>query len=330
MGLGRAPLRAAALITLATVTAWATAASPEGEFRAFAEQMEDRHGISSERVLAWLDDSERQDDIIEAISRPAEGLPWHRYRPIFVKEPRIRQGVEFWREHEALIDRAAETYGIRRSILVAIVGVETRYGGYIGKHRVIDSLRTLAFDYPPRSRFFRGELEEYLLLAREEGFDPLTPVGSYAGAMGVPQFISSSYRAYAVDFNDNGQRDLWEETEDVIGSVANYFARHGWDRGTPIAAPATVKGDRWQALVSDGLKPDTTVGELFTHGVTIPAGMPADTPARLLVLEGEDGDEYWVTFENFYVITRYNHSALYAMAVNQLANRIEAARESSE
>ncbi len=293
----------------------------------FAERMAAEHGFTVEEVRSVLADSRRQQDIIDAMERPAEALPWHRYRDIFVKEDRIAAGVEFWADNAALLDRASAAYGVPPEILVAIVGVETRYGTYVGRHRVLDALRTLAFDYPPRSDFFRGELESYLLLTREEGFDPRVPQGSYAGAMGMPQFIPSSYRAYAVDFNDNGQRDLWEELPDVLGSVANYFARHGWRSGGEVAVAAEVIGDDWRRFETNGMKPDTTVGELAAAGVRPARALPSESAARLTVLEGANGDEYWVTLDNFYVITRYNHSPLYAMAVHQLADAIATRRE---
>ncbi|MCS4505521.1 Membrane-bound lytic murein transglycosylase B [wastewater metagenome] len=319
-------------VTAALLAGCAVAGAPEpaddeAAFDRFAEQMAREHGLDADRVREVLAASERQQDIIDAMERPAEALPWHRYRGIFLKQARIQAGADFWDEHEALIRRVSEAYGVSPAVLVAIVGVETRYGTYTGRHRVIDALRTLAFDYPPRSGFFRGELADYFLLTREEGIDPLGPKGSYAGAMGMPQFIASSYRAYAVDFNDNGRRDLWDELPDVLGSVANYFARHGWRSGEPVAVPAEVDGDDWRPLAdAGGLKPNTTVGELARRGVYPQETLPADAPARLTVLEGEDGPQYWVTLTNFYVITRYNHSPLYAMAVHQLGEAIREAR----
>lgn len=295
-------------------------------FAAFAETMAERHGFEAARVERLLRaQSTHQDDIIRAISSPAEAMPWHRYRPIFLGQGRIDEGVGFWREHAATLEEAERTYGVPPEIITAVIGVETRYGRHRGRHRVLDALRTLAFGYPPRADFFRSELEHYLLLAREEGFDPSAPRGSYAGAMGVPQFISSSYREYAVDFNGNGRRDLWSETADAIGSVGNYFRRHGWRPGAPVATPASVSGEAWQAQRRKGLRPQDTVGELRAAGVSPRRPLADDLGARLLVLEGEAGAEHWVTLENFYVITRYNHSPLYAMAVLQLSREIREA-----
>ncbi|HKJ95503.1 MAG TPA: lytic murein transglycosylase B [Gammaproteobacteria bacterium] len=316
----------AILLCLLTGCATATVTDDTPKFQSFAQEMATEHDFDQDRVVHLLASSERQQSIIDAISSPAEAMPWSRYRPIFLKEGRIRDGVAFWNEHEALLRRAAQTYGVPPAIIVAIIGVETRYGSHQGHYRVIDALRTLAFDYPPRSAFFRRELKQYLLLTREEGLDPLDPTGSYAGAMGMPQFISSSYRHYAVDFDGDGRRDLWNGTADAVGSVANYFAQHGWQAGRPIAVRASVSGEAWRSLEDDGLEPNTTVAALRAAGVSPSESLPADAPARLTVLKGGDGDEYWVTLKNFYVITRYNHSPLYAMAVYQLARAIEQRR----
>ncbi|PWG65284.1 lytic murein transglycosylase B [Spiribacter halobius] len=300
--------------------------SPETEaaFVAFARGLAERHDFEAERIERLLrEDSRLQQDIIDAISSPAEALPWYRYRPIFLQPARIEEGVAFWREHAGTLAAVERRFGVPPEIVVAIIGVETRYGRHRGRHRVLDALRTLAFDYPPRADFFRRELEAYFLLAREEGFDPREPRGSYAGAMGIPQFISSSYREYAVDFNDNGRRDLWSEPADAIGSVGNYLGRHGWQADAPIAVRGDVTGSDWQALQRDGLRPQDTIAALRAAGVTPRRRLPdGDAAARLLVLEGQRGDEHWVTLENFYVITRYNHSPLYAMAVLQLSREI--------
>jgi membrane-bound lytic murein transglycosylase B len=321
------------LLTLGLGITTLSCASPgtaarEESFSGFAREMASKHGFQASEVEQTLAASRRQQDIIDAISRPAESMPWYRYRPIFLTESRIREGVAFWNDNALLLNEAADAYGVPVEVIVAILGVETRYGSHKGGYRVIDALRTLAFDYPPRAPFFRSELEQYLLLAREEGFDPLAPKGSYAGAMGMPQFISSSYREYAVDFNGNGDRDLWSETADAVGSVANYFHRHGWEPGEPVAAPATVEGERWRKLTeSPGLKPDRTADQLRSLGVRWNGDGDSARAARLLALEDEDGEEYWVTFNNFYVITRYNHSPLYAMAVHQLSRAIARERE---
>lgn len=310
-----------------TFTSAADPASPS-DIRQFAEAVAERHGMNAQDLERLVrDEAKHQPEIIEAITSPAEALPWHRYRTIFITDERIAGGVAYWQEHSDWLDQVQSRYGVPPEIVVAIIGVETYYGRYRGRHRVIDALRTLGFAYPPRADFFRSELEAFLVLANEEGMDPTVPLGSYAGAMGVPQFISSSYRAYAVDFNGNGRRDLFSEPGDAIGSVGNYFAEHRWQPGAPIAAPATVAGSRWQGLLRGDLKPVDTVGTLRSAGVTTDPSLPNDAPARLLELETDDGPAYWVTLNNFYVITRYNHSPLYAMAVYDLARAIREARQ---
>jgi membrane-bound lytic murein transglycosylase B len=231
------------------------------------------------------------------------------------------------REHADLLNRAQAEYGVPAEVITAIIGVETNYGGNLGRHRVLDALTTLGFAYPPRADFFRKELGQFALLVREEGIDPDTAVGSYAGAMGRPQFIPSSYRAYAVDFDGDGRRDLWD-TADAIGSVANYFKRHGWRSGEPVVLPAEVPGGLPRGIeAAEGKpkRPDTTAGRLASAGIGGAAGLDPAAPASLIRLDGASGDEYWVGLENFYVITRYNHSNLYAMAVHQLSGEIRKA-----
>jgi len=297
------------------------------DVNAFISEMTQRHGFARTELESLFREVELRPDIIEAITRPAESKPWHVYRPIFLTKDRIRDGVQFWKDNEAALNSAQVRYGVSPQYIVAIVGVETRYGRFSGRHRVMDALSTLAFDYPPRGDFFRRELEQYLLMTREEGIPPLKLTGSYAGAMGKPQFIPSSFRNFAVDFDGDGKRDLWDDNLDVIGSVANYFKVHGWQSDAPVAMPALAHGERLQTLLDIGLKPQTKAAELGTFGVTPQSKLPAETPVALLQLEASDGPEHWVTFNNFYVITRYNRSPLYAMAVHQLSEEIRKARE---
>ena len=295
--------------------------------KTFAARMAEQHGFDADQVLTLLGQAERRDDILELMRRPAEGKPWHEYRPIFVTKRRIEEGVRFWNEHEADLNRLSARYQVDPEIIVAIIGVETYYGARTGGHRVLDALATLSFDYPPRARFFGKELEHFLLLAREErAIDPNRTQGSYAGAMGWGQFIPSSYRAYAVDGDGDGQRDLWGSTADVIASVANYFARHGWHRGETIAEPVQVKGEYRKAL-TQGRKPQLTLAQLRQRGVAIPAHASPDRKAKLLELEQPgDAKTFWLGYHNFYVITRYNLSHKYAMAVYQLSREILAKR----
>lgn len=292
------------------------------DVRTFIDEMSEKHGFAPDELTGIFQEVVFSDSIIEAISRPAETLPWFRYRQIFLKQDRIEQGVQFWRENELTLRGVEEKFGVPAELVVAIIGVETRYGKLKGRYNVIDSLSTLAFDYPKRSKFFRSELEHYLLMTREQGFNPLALKGSYAGAMGIPQFISSSYRTYAVDFNEDGVIDIWDDMEDAIGSVGNYFEKHGWNKGGTVAVPARVNGSEHEHLVTGELNLQHTVGELMKYGVTTDIKLLPDTSAKLLVLENMDDNEYWMGFENFYVITRYNHSILYAMAVFQLAEAI--------
>jgi membrane-bound lytic murein transglycosylase B len=264
------------------------------------------------------------DTILAAISRPAEAKPWYQYRPIFIQDERIRLGREFLVEHRAILDKAEQQFGVPREIIAAIIGVETRYGKNTGSYKVIDSLVTLGFKYPKRGEFFRSELEQFLLLTREQQLDPHSLKGSYAGAMGIPQFISSSYRNYAVDFDGDKHIDIWNNPADAIGSVANYFTEHGWVSGDEIAVPANVSGERYLMLIDKKLEPELTLAQMAEYGVSASAEHKPDTRAKLLSYELEDGVELWLGFKNFYVITRYNHSPLYAMAVFQLAREIAA------
>lgn len=288
----------------------------------FIQEMRERHGFEQEVLVDLFAQTHLLPNVLEAISRPAEAKPWYEYRRIFVTPTRVDGGVEFWMSHHDTLERAQEAFGVPPEIIVAIIGVETLYGKYKGKIRVLDSLATLGFHYPKRSKFFRSELEQFLLLTREEEFEPLSLEGSYAGAMGVPQFISSSYRRYAVDFDGDGVRDLLNNSADAIGSVANYLKLHGWERGEDIVLSASVCGDEFRNLLGKGMKPDTRVGDMREGGVEISADVPEGKLGTLLELESENGSEYWVGLGNFYTITRYNHSALYAMAVNQLAETI--------
>ncbi len=295
------------------------------ELRQFIQEVAAKYDFDSKTLDSLFAQAQPQPAIITSISSPAEAKPWYQYRPIFVNRARIEGGVAFWQEHKEVLKQAEQVYGVPPEIIVAIIGVETRYGKNTGSFRVLDALTTLAFDYPARGAFFRGELEQYLLLTREEGLDPLGPKGSYAGAMGKSQFIPSSYRRYAVDFDGDGRRDLWSNDADVIGSVANYFKVHGWKPQQPITARARIEGDQYKPLLEKNSKPQIPVREFAQHGVSIDGGLPPDYSGMLIELETEQGPEYWVGLDNFYVITRYNRSPLYAMAVYQLSREILAA-----
>lgn len=301
------------------------------DVQAFIEDMVSKHNYERAQLVEVLNEAATQPAILEAISKPVEKtLSWKDYRNIFVTDGRIEAGAAFWREHRDTVSRISDETGVPPEILVAIIGVETYFGRITGDHRVLDALATLAFDYPPRSSFFRRELEQFLLLVREEDMNPADATGSYAGAMGAPQFMPSSFRAYAVDASDDGKRDIWNNWQDVIGSIANYFVAHGWQPGREVAALATL-ADGWNGPPpKNSLKPEDTVGSLSKQGVLFATNLDNAEKSQLLKLDGDDGDEYWVGFHNFFVITRYNHSVMYALAVYQLGREIEREMESSD
>lgn len=295
----------------------------DAEGSQFVADMAGRYGFEAARVSGWLAQAERNDHILETISRPAEKtLEWSEYRRIFIRDERIRKGREFLEHYREAFDRAETEFGVPAGVVAAIIGVETQYGQYRGNYRVIDALATLAFDYPPRSTFFRSELAQFFLMAREQGFDPLTLKGSYAGAMGYGQFIASSYRNFAVDFDGDGVADILNNPIDAIGSVANYFHAHGWQPGQPVAEqlPGDIPAD--SVLLTRELKPELTISDYQVAGLQPQSDLPADAPARAIRLNGDNGSELWLTYHNFYVITRYNHSHLYAMAVHELSRSL--------
>ncbi len=293
----------------------------------FIAEMTRDYGFASEQLRDLFKQAERKQAILDAISRPAERVkPWKEYRPIFLTDSRVAQGVDFWRESEAALSRAEAEYGVPAEIIVAIIGVETFYGRNTGSHRVIDALSTLGFDYPPRQPFFRQQLKEFLLLTREEQVDPLTLKGSYAGAMGLPQFMPSSFRAYAVDFDGDGHIDIWNNPTDAIGSAASYFKQHGWAAGEPVVARAKVSGERFEEGLTVGLESQKNAGEMRALGWQFDKSVADQTAVTAFRLEGAEGDEYWLGLPNFYVITRYNRSVMYAMAVHQLSQLLADAR----
>lgn len=294
---------------------------------AFVDEMAHKHGFDKERLTQVINEAQFRQGIIDAITRPAESKPWYQYRPIFITDSRIEHGIRFLHDHKDILHRAEVKYGVPAEIVTAILGVETFYGERIGRHRIIDSLVTLAFGYPARGDFFRSELEAYLLLTREQHLDPVSMKGSYAGAMGLPQFISSSYRSYAVDFDGDGKKDLWTDPADAIGSVANYLKVHGWRAHQAVAVPARVSGEAYRDALDKGIKPSIKAAQFKKYGIAPDKRVAGHLKGALIQLEAKHGYEYWVGLENFYVITRYNHSPLYAMAVYQLSQAIKAGKE---
>lgn len=298
------------------------------EVQEYVNELVKEHGLDADYLLAMLESAQTQQGILDAMERPAEKVkPWKDYRAIFITPERIQAGVEFWRQYEPDLKQVAAKTGVPPEMLTGIVGVETYFGRRAGKIRLLDSLATLAFDYPPRSRFFRGELTQLFLLARDEDLDLDKAVGSYAGAMGAPQFIPSSYRNYAVDGDGDGRRDLFGSWDDVLASVANYFVEHKWQAGEPVVARATLAKPVDQKPGDNKLTAGSTVAGLARDGIRFSTDLGGAAPAGLIALDGDDGPEYWVGFHNFYVITRYNRSAMYALAVYQLGQAVgEAAR----
>lgn len=288
----------------------------------FIEDMVNRYNFDANGLQKLFSKAQYSDEVIKSILRPAEKLPWYKYRKIFVQQKRIKEGVRFWKKHQETLQKAQEIYGVPAEIIVAIIGIETRYGKNTGRYKVIDALSTLAFHFPKREKFFHSELVQFLLLTMEQGIDPLSVKGSYAGAMGIPQFISSSYRHYAIDFDEDGKKDLWESPTDVIGSIANYFNEHSWQVGQPIVFPIDSKTHDLESIIDNDLEPNMQIKDLQKYSIVLDHKFPNTMPIKVMKFEQEVIDDYWVGMQNFYVITRYNHSALYAMAVYQLSEAI--------
>ena len=282
-----------------------------------------RHGFIEGELKRVFARVQRTDPVLEAITRPAERVrSWEDYRAMLLTERRAAEGVEFWKKYRRSLARAEKKYGVPPEYVVAIIGVETFYGRNTGNWRVVEALTTLAFDYPPRASFFRNELEQYLLFARATGIDVFSVRGSYAGAMGLPQFMPSSARAYAVDFDGNGHIDLLKSRVDAIGSVANFLKVHGWQRGADVLVEARVAGEAWRAF-ADGYEPKHSMPALREAGVAFDSPQPAGAQVALIELSSaERPSDFRVALRNFYVITRYNRSALYAAAVSDLARQL--------
>jgi membrane-bound lytic murein transglycosylase B len=293
------------------------------EIVAFINDVTQHDGLKRSEVRRLLKEARPQPKIIDMMNRPIEKVaPWWEYREHFVNAERVIDGAQFWTDHRESLARIAATYQVPPEYVVAILGVETRYGRVTGHYRVLDALATLAFDYPPRQRYFTAELAQFLVLAKENGLDPLALTGSYAGAMGAPQFMPSAYRRYAVDASNDQRRDLWADWDDILASVANYLHENGWQPGGPVLAETRIDPGATFQLESHGLEPNETVDALEARGVKVELDVPAETPALLLLAEQPDGPAYRVGFHNFYVLTRYNTSARYAMAVHDLAQAI--------
>jgi len=320
-----APLLFATLTTLANAAPNTPSFADDPAALEFARELEQRHGFHADELISQFAQTRPNTTVLKLIKPPTSPLQrsWERYRPRFLNDRRIDGGVRFWQENGGQLAKASALYGVPEEIIVAIIGVETEYGRNTGGFRVFEALATLAFKYPPRAEFFRTELEQFLLLARENNLDPLAIKGSFAGAIGIPQFMPGSQRRYAVDFDGDQRVDLGNSVDDAIGSVARFLEQHGWQAGQPVAVPAMSAGVPDEALLQAGLRPSLKAADLAEKGIRAEIDPQATVALIDLVSPGRD-TEYWLGFENFYVITRYNRSSFYAMSVFQLAEEIRA------
>jgi membrane-bound lytic murein transglycosylase B len=316
------------LLAMASLCVPAATASLRPEIEAFIEEMAGKHGYASGTLRRLFAQVQPRPSILRAMAAPRTARPWYEFREGAVTSARIEGGVRFWRENQASLERAQREFGVPEELIVATIGIETSYGRMTGTIKILDALTTLAFDYPPRAEFFRGELEDYLLLAREEKIDAANIRGSYAGAIGLPQFLPSSYRKYAIDFDGDGRRDLMGSRADAIGSVANYYRAFGWNAGGNVIAEAQSGEAELGPLLAAGIKPHTSVAELRKKGLIVTAAPDDAALATVFSLETESGSRLYLGFENFYVITRYNRSVNYAMAVWELARELKVAATS--
>jgi membrane-bound lytic murein transglycosylase B len=322
-------LVASALAACASARTKAHAHAPAGfdvhrdDIVHWVNEVAQRDSIDRKQLLELIKQAHREPKILDAMSAPPEAVvPWWEYRERLITPERIGQGVQFWQEHREALETVAAQREVPAEYLVAILGVETLYGRRTGKYRVLDALATLAFDYPPRADYFRDELEQFVLLTHEDRIDPLTAMGSYAGAMGAPQFMPSAFRRYAVDGDGDHKRDLWEDWDDILGSIANFFREHGWEPGGPVLAEVQIEPGTTITPPSGKLELSETIDSLASRGVKVSLDVPGATPALLVPAETKEGPAYRVGFKNFYVITRYNRSVRYAMAVHDLAEAI--------
>jgi len=306
----------------------------EADVQKFINEMVKEHGFKKNELNTLFSQVKVKQKILDAISRPAEkSKPWHEYRKIFLTQKRIKNGVKFWQENSDIIDYAEKVYGVAPQIMVAIIGVETYYGRLQGSYRVMDALSTLAFKYPKRSKFFRSELKYFLIMSQEQNFDPLTKTGSYAGAMGMGQFIPSSFQNYAIDFDGDGEKNIWTNNSDAIGSVANYFKRHGWKKDQPVTDQLKLNNENTISMddaCKRSCKPKLTIADFKDKGLQGKTSVNDQSPAILLILKQKNSKEYWLGYNNFYVISRYNHSTLYSMAVYQLSQEIKQAYKNAK
>jgi len=315
--------------TAFTALAHAGGFAQREEVRAFIDEMHERHGFDRARLARWFGQAQPQPRAIKAITPPKDpgARSWQAYRARFVEPSRIEGGLRFWEQNRGTLEAASRIYGVPEEIIVSIIGIETIYGRNLGRFPALATLATLAFDYPPRAALFRSELEALLLLARESRRNPLAYTGSYAGALGLPQFLPSSIRNWAVDFDGDGSVDLTTSSADAIASVANFLASHGWEAGSPIAVPASVSGSRYGELIDAGILPRLVPAEMLPYGVSVAPDAPQLPCALIDLATPEEKTEFWLGYRNFYVITRYNRSSFYAMTVFALSAKLKTERE---
>ncbi len=324
----------AVLLALHAGLAWPQASSYPNrkEVKEFVAEMVKKHGFKQKDLTRVFAQAQYQPTIVKAMDQPPESAlgSWQAYRAIFIRPERIEAGAQFWNRNAEALRRAADEFGVSEDVIIGIIGVETTFGRNIGTYRVIDALATLAFDYPKRASYFRGELEHYLVFVRDQGIDPLRVKGSYAGAIGIPQFMPGSYRRYAVDFDGDGQINLASSPSDAIGSIGNFLKSHGWVRGQPVAFGAEATGDGWRKLAGSGIVPAVRFADLAGYGIAPAAQLPGDTLCALIELDSPgQPSELRVTLQNFFVLTRYNRSNLYAAAVLDLAAEIARTRSAT-
>jgi len=307
--------------------AWATSAL-QPQIKDFIEEMVDRYAFDRLKLETAFAQVKILPDALKLISAPSSSISWNKYHERFVNQQRITGGVNFWRKHAQILAKASQIYGVPEEIIVAIIGIETNYGTSTGSYRVIDTLTTLAFQFPRRAEYFREELAQYFLLSREQNFDVMSIKGSYAGAIGIPQFMPGSYRRYAIDFDGDGRINLSDNASDAIGSVGNYLKMFGWQENEPIVLRAQKKSDDFLKSIEPGIEPLYSINQLRQAGIVTAAPVDGESLAALIMLDNDGQEEFWLGLKNFYVITRYNRSTFYAMSVYALAETIRLAKNS--
>ncbi|PLX69293.1 MAG: lytic murein transglycosylase B [Denitrovibrio sp.] len=293
------------------------------EMHSFAHKVARDGKISEKAVLSWMKRAEKTEDVIGYMDRQAESKPWKNYKPHFINDKKIRKGVAFKKRYPKTLAKAKRIYGVDPNVIVAILGVETDYGTYALSHRAMDALFTLAFYYPRRAEYFKNELEALMVYAYRNRLDPFNLKSSYAGAVGMPQFMPSNIMKYGQEFSGDGRINIFKSGADSIGSIANYLKAHGWKRDEPMALKVYTKGSLWKKYLNQGIKPKFTVAEMKKNGIRPSLRTDLNRKAALVSLEGDKGVEYWLLFNNFYAITRYNPSVKYALAVTILSKHIE-------